>query len=501
MKGPGAGGHAAAARPAWEVACALRPARSCSASGRAAHAALSSRSNPFVPLQSCCCYSCCCCCCCCQLSFDKRLALPCWHAIASTVSPGADHAQLACRLFSALALVLRHHTSVAVLDTASLLYTHTHTHISAHLGHGVADQLAHVRVAAGRHTGHVGQVLVGVHLRARERVTGARAGREMRGVIMKPACSHARSCVYPNPWVPRRAARRLRSLPRVAVALCTLCRRELLKRSIHAPAVLRPVPLSLHTLPTSSHKPAPRTAFAPQLACCVACPTTPHSRLHRADLAPYSRAHSASTPWPGPPSWNLVGALCPQPECISPTHHDAIKWPPDTHTYAFVSFFNTHTRICTHTHAPGWRLPSAPSPARSRSSPCRGSAACTGSAGGGGGDKVSRAGVRHCLGMSAGARSEGASRWYWSWLTHVPTYASCLRLLPSLPTVRPGCFLPPSPAVPTCTGLVPAATIFMPSAMKAADRTVAVVVPSPAVSLVRAAACGHTGHGPKPHRR
>mmetsp|Transcript_5366 Transcript_5366/g.11781 ORF Transcript_5366/g.11781 Transcript_5366/m.11781 type:complete len:232 (-) Transcript_5366:34-729(-) len=40
----------------------------------------------------------------------------------------------------------------------------------------------------------------------------------------------------------------------------------------------------------------------------------------------------------------------------------------------------------------------------------------------------------------------------------------------------------------SCTGLVPAATIFMPSAMKAADSTVAVVVPSPAVSLVLAAA-------------
>jgi len=40
----------------------------------------------------------------------------------------------------------------------------------------------------------------------------------------------------------------------------------------------------------------------------------------------------------------------------------------------------------------------------------------------------------------------------------------------------------------TCTGLVPAATILSPSAMKAADRMVAVVVPSPAVSLVRAAA-------------
>ena len=41
----------------------------------------------------------------------------------------------------------------------------------------------------------------------------------------------------------------------------------------------------------------------------------------------------------------------------------------------------------------------------------------------------------------------------------------------------------------TCTGLAPAATIFMPSAMMAADRMVAVVVPSPAVSLVLAAAC------------
>lgn len=43
--------------------------------------------------------------------------------------------------------------------------------------------------------------------------------------------------------------------------------------------------------------------------------------------------------------------------------------------------------------------------------------------------------------------------------------------------------------LPTCTGLAPAATIFMPSAMMAADRMVAVVVPSPAVSLVFAAAC------------
>ena len=42
----------------------------------------------------------------------------------------------------------------------------------------------------------------------------------------------------------------------------------------------------------------------------------------------------------------------------------------------------------------------------------------------------------------------------------------------------------------TCTGLAPAATIFMPSAMIAALRMVAVVVPSPAVSLVFAAACG-----------
>jgi hypothetical protein len=37
--------------------------------------------------------------------------------------------------------------------------------------------------------------------------------------------------------------------------------------------------------------------------------------------------------------------------------------------------------------------------------------------------------------------------------------------------------------------LVPDATIFIPSAINAADRMVAVVVPSPAVSLVRAAAC------------
>jgi len=40
----------------------------------------------------------------------------------------------------------------------------------------------------------------------------------------------------------------------------------------------------------------------------------------------------------------------------------------------------------------------------------------------------------------------------------------------------------------SCTGFVPEDTIFMPSAMKAADSTVAVVVPSPAVSLVLAAA-------------
>ena len=38
-------------------------------------------------------------------------------------------------------------------------------------------------------------------------------------------------------------------------------------------------------------------------------------------------------------------------------------------------------------------------------------------------------------------------------------------------------------------GLVPAATIFMPSAMMAALRMVAVVVPSPAVSFVFEAAC------------
>lgn len=36
----------------------------------------------------------------------------------------------------------------------------------------------------------------------------------------------------------------------------------------------------------------------------------------------------------------------------------------------------------------------------------------------------------------------------------------------------------------SCTGLVPAATIFMPSAMMAALNMVAVVVPSPAVSFV-----------------
>jgi hypothetical protein len=40
-------------------------------------------------------------------------------------------------------------------------------------------------------------------------------------------------------------------------------------------------------------------------------------------------------------------------------------------------------------------------------------------------------------------------------------------------------------------GLVPAATIFMPSAMMAALRMVAVVVPSPAVSFVFDAACMH----------
>ena len=49
----------------------------------------------------------------------------------------------------------------------------------------------------------------------------------------------------------------------------------------------------------------------------------------------------------------------------------------------------------------------------------------------------------------------------------------------------------------TCTGLAPAATIFMPSAMMAADRMVAVVVPSPAVSLVFAAACAPTCPGAK----
>lgn len=40
-----------------------------------------------------------------------------------------------------------------------------------------------------------------------------------------------------------------------------------------------------------------------------------------------------------------------------------------------------------------------------------------------------------------------------------------------------------------CTGLAPAAMIFMPSAMKAAERMVAVVVPSPARSFVFCAAC------------
>ena len=52
-------------------------------------------------------------------------------------------------------------------------------------------------------------------------------------------------------------------------------------------------------------------------------------------------------------------------------------------------------------------------------------------------------------------------------------------------------------------GLVPAATIFMPSAMMAALRMVAVVVPSPAVSFVFDAACtGRAGscqpEGPMP---
>lgn len=41
----------------------------------------------------------------------------------------------------------------------------------------------------------------------------------------------------------------------------------------------------------------------------------------------------------------------------------------------------------------------------------------------------------------------------------------------------------------TCTGLAPAATTFMPSAMSAALSTVAVVVPSPAASFVFCAAC------------
>ena len=47
------------------------------------------------------------------------------------------------------------------------------------------------------------------------------------------------------------------------------------------------------------------------------------------------------------------------------------------------------------------------------------------------------------------------------------------------------------PKALTWMGLVPAATIFMPSAMMAALRMVAVVVPSPAVSLVFEAACAH----------
>ena len=44
----------------------------------------------------------------------------------------------------------------------------------------------------------------------------------------------------------------------------------------------------------------------------------------------------------------------------------------------------------------------------------------------------------------------------------------------------------------SCTGLVPAATIFIPSAMMAALKMVAVVVPSPAVSLVLLAAYTHS---------
>mmetsp|Transcript_12188 Transcript_12188/g.56522 ORF Transcript_12188/g.56522 Transcript_12188/m.56522 type:complete len:201 (+) Transcript_12188:1322-1924(+) len=41
----------------------------------------------------------------------------------------------------------------------------------------------------------------------------------------------------------------------------------------------------------------------------------------------------------------------------------------------------------------------------------------------------------------------------------------------------------------SCTGLVPAMTIFMPSVIIAAESTVAVVVPSPATSLVADATC------------
>mmetsp|Transcript_3740 Transcript_3740/g.9356 ORF Transcript_3740/g.9356 Transcript_3740/m.9356 type:complete len:230 (+) Transcript_3740:215-904(+) len=61
-----------------------------------------------------------------------------------------------------------------------------------------------------------------------------------------------------------------------------------------------------------------------------------------------------------------------------------------------------------------------------------------------------------------------------SWLTFFSSLTRCATVF-SMPRT-------------SCTGLVPADTIFMPSAMKAADSTVAVVVPSPAVSLVRAAA-------------
>mmetsp|Transcript_25842 Transcript_25842/g.49083 ORF Transcript_25842/g.49083 Transcript_25842/m.49083 type:complete len:214 (+) Transcript_25842:1426-2067(+) len=72
------------------------------------------------------------------------------------------------------------------------------------------------------------------------------------------------------------------------------------------------------------------------------------------------------------------------------------------------------------------------------------------------------------------AATEASSESSTSLDSSLSSFTRCLMVL-SMPRV-------------SCTGFAPAATIFIPSATNAADRMVAVVVPSPAWSLVREAA-------------